>query len=237
MPEWWTYRLSDLLLFSPRTYYRMFELYNHDTWPVHLLLVASIVAAVILLRTENAWRSQAVAALVAASWLWVAIVFHLQRYATINWAAKYFSILFVMQVLLLLWYGVARGRLQFGLPRGRRTHVGLGLLIVAVVVQPIAGVLAGRTWRQVELIGVTPDPTVIATIGLLALSVARLPRALLVIPVMWCAIGAATLWALGSSEAWIVLLSGLCGLGLAAGYPGAFEPAPVEHEERGGNQQ
>jgi len=81
-----------------------------------------------------------------------------------------------------------------------------------------------------------PDATAIATIGLLALSPARLPRALLVIPVAWCAIGGATLWALGSGEAWIVLLSGLCGLGLAAGYPRAFQPSPVEHEERGGNE-
>ena len=30
MSEWWTYRLSNFLLFSPRTYYRLFELYNSD---------------------------------------------------------------------------------------------------------------------------------------------------------------------------------------------------------------
>jgi hypothetical protein len=28
MSEWWTYSLWDFLLFSPRTYYRLFELYN-----------------------------------------------------------------------------------------------------------------------------------------------------------------------------------------------------------------
>lgn len=28
MSEWWSYGLRDLLLFSPRTYYRLFELYN-----------------------------------------------------------------------------------------------------------------------------------------------------------------------------------------------------------------
>ena len=31
MSEWWTYRLSDFLLYAPRTYFRLFELYN-DTW-------------------------------------------------------------------------------------------------------------------------------------------------------------------------------------------------------------
>jgi hypothetical protein len=28
MSEWWSYRFSDLLMFSPETYYRLFELYN-----------------------------------------------------------------------------------------------------------------------------------------------------------------------------------------------------------------
>ena len=35
MSEWWTYRLSDFLMFSPRTYYRLFELYNAEVWPGH----------------------------------------------------------------------------------------------------------------------------------------------------------------------------------------------------------
>ena len=33
MSEWWTYRPSDFLLFAPRTYYRLFELYNAEIWP------------------------------------------------------------------------------------------------------------------------------------------------------------------------------------------------------------
>ncbi len=36
MSEWWTYTLSDFLLFSARTYYRLFELYNRDVWPAQL---------------------------------------------------------------------------------------------------------------------------------------------------------------------------------------------------------
>ncbi len=237
MPEWWTYRLSDLLLFSPRTYYRMFELYHAGIWPVHLIVLASAVAILVLIRREEIWARLMIFGLLASWWTWVGIAFHLNRYAQINWAAKYFSALFVIQGLLLLWYGAARGRLEFAVARGRPMYIGIGLLMVASVIQPIAGVLAGRTWRQVELVGNTPDPTVIATMGFLALSLARVPRALLVIPVAWCAIGGATLWALGSSEAWIVLLSGLGGGALATGYSAAFKPAPVEHKERGRYQQ
>ncbi len=40
MSEWWTYTLSDFLLFSPRVYYRLLELHNHALWPAHLLTIA-----------------------------------------------------------------------------------------------------------------------------------------------------------------------------------------------------
>ena len=40
MPEWWTYRPEDFLLFSPRVYWRMFELHNARYWPLHLVTLA-----------------------------------------------------------------------------------------------------------------------------------------------------------------------------------------------------
>ena len=215
MPEWWTYRLSDLLLFSPRTYYRMFELYHEQIWPIHLVVLGAMVAIAVLTYRGDEWRGRAIAGLLVVSWLWVAIAFHLQRYATINWAAKYFAVLFVIQAMLLLWHGVVRGRLRFVVAREPAAYMAVGLLFVALVFVPIAGRIAERTWRQVEIFGVTPDPTAVATLALLALSVPRASRALLVIPVTWCAVGGATLWALGSAEAWVVLLSGLSGLVLA----------------------
>ena len=37
MPEWWTYALSDFLLFSPRTYYRLIERHNAAVWPAQIV--------------------------------------------------------------------------------------------------------------------------------------------------------------------------------------------------------
>ena len=53
MSEWWTYRLTSFLLFSPRTYYRMLELYNLAIWPAQIVGVAiglSIVALLFMKR-------------------------------------------------------------------------------------------------------------------------------------------------------------------------------------------
>jgi hypothetical protein len=193
----------------------MFELYHAQIWPIHLVVLGSVVAIAVLARREEEWRGRVIAGLVATWWFWVAIAFHLQRYSAINWAGRYFAALFAIQGLLLVWHGVVRGRLRFGLPRQPAAYVAVGLLLVAIVLEPIAGRIAGRTWRQVEIFGVTPDPTAIATLAFLALSTVRAHRALVVIPVVWCAIGGATLWALGSPEAWVVLLAGLSGFVLA----------------------
>ena len=182
MPDWLTYRLSDFLLFSPRTYYRMFELYHTQIWPIHLVVLGSVVAVAVLLRREEALRDRAIAGVLAAWWLWVAVAFHFQRYATINWSARYFAALFVIQALLLVWFGVIRTPLRFRVSREGAAYLAAGLLVIALVFEPVAGLIAGRTWRQVEMFGLTPDPTAIATLALLALSTARPHRALIVIP-------------------------------------------------------
>jgi hypothetical protein len=84
MSEWWTYSLSDFLLFSPRTYYRLFELYNADIWPGQVAALALGFAILVLLRSQGAQRGRIIAGILAACWLWVAWGFLYTRYATIN---------------------------------------------------------------------------------------------------------------------------------------------------------
>ena len=57
-----------------------------------------------------------------------------------------------------------------------------------------------------------PDPTAIASVAVLALVRGRIRWLLLVVPVLWCGIAAATLWAMGAPEAWVVLAAGLVAL-------------------------
>jgi hypothetical protein len=201
MSEWWTYTLSDFLMFAPRTYYRLFELYNLAIWPMQLLTLALGVALLALMQGRASWHGRAAAAILAACWLWVAIRFHLERYATINWAASYFAAAFALEALLLAWIGVVRGRLAFdrGQPIARWT--GLGLVVFAVLAFPFVGMLAGRTWAQSEIFGVAPDPTAIATLGVLCAASGRSTWVLQIVPALWSAVSAATLFAMQSVDA------------------------------------
>ena len=216
MSEWWTYTLSDFLLFSPKTYHRLFELYNRDLWPGQIVALGLGVALVVLLRRGGPARGRIVAAILAGCWAWVAWAFHAERYAGINWAATWFAAAFALEALLLLWTGAIRGRLALAPPAGAAGRAGRALLLFALVGQPLLGPLLGRAWVEVELFGVAPDPTVVATLGVLLAVASGRGRHLMVIPVLWCAVGGAFLWAMDAPDALLMPLAAALALTLAA---------------------
>ncbi len=207
MSEWWTYRFSNFLLFSPRTYYRLFEIYNRAIWPAQIAAIAGGLAILLLLFRPVPRRSRLAAAILAACWLWVGLAFHAVRYATINWAAVYFAWAFGLEAALLFWTGVARGRLAFEAGASPVRRAGFWIFAFALFLQPLAGPLLGRGWRPIEIFGVAPDPTAIGTLGVLVLTAGRARWHLIVIPVIWCLISGATLRAMKALDAWILFLA------------------------------
>ena len=216
MPEWCTYTLSDFLLFSPRTYYRLIERYNAALWPVHVGALGIGLALAWLLYRPPPRQGRLVSALLALLWAWVAWAFLWKRYAAINWAAVWFAPAFVLEAVLLITAGMARERLSFRLGRDAAGFLGGGLFVLALAVYPLLAPLVGRGWRQAELFGIMPDPTAIGTLGLLLLAQGSPSRWLLVLPVLWCLVGGATLWAMGSPEAPLLTLA--AAVGLTAGF-------------------
>ncbi|HSC97493.1 MAG TPA: DUF6064 family protein [Casimicrobiaceae bacterium] len=212
MTEWWTYRLSSFLLFSPRTYFRLHELYNIEVWP--LQLAGLVIAVVIIAMALRAPSGRAVAGLLAVTWLFVAFAYHLRRYSTINWAATYFAAAFAVQAILLLWTGTVRHRLVFASQGAARRRIGFLLLLFGVFVQPAAALLAGRSLLQSEYFGVAPDPTVTATLGVLLLA-NRSPWTLWIVPLLWCAVSAAFQSMMRSPDALILPVVGVIAVACA----------------------
>ncbi len=201
MLEWWTYRLSDFLLFSPRTYYRVIERLNESVWPAHLLTLALGCMLLVLALRPTVPRLRIVWMTLALLWLWTGWAFVWRRYSAINWAAVYFLPLYGVQALLLV---IEALRASTAKPLAGRTRAtGLTLLVGAVALYPIIALLLGRGWGQAEVFGIAPDPTAIATLGLVLLAPSRQAGRLMVIPVLWCLISGLTLWAMQSPEAWL----------------------------------
>jgi hypothetical protein len=233
MSEWWTYGPRDLLLFSARTYYRLFELYNVELWPLQLLALALGAAVLALGRRGGERAGRAIAVILAVGWAWVAWGFHWQRYASINPAAGYFALAFVVEALLLLGLGGLRGRLLIAPATRLQRRAGLGLLLFALLVFPLMGPLLGRSWTQAEVFGMAPDPTALATLGVLLFAGVRPVWGLFLIPVAWCLVSGATLWAMESPDFAVVPLAVLLAVGFALA---GRLPESLRHT-RGGRRQ
>lgn len=207
MTEWWTYRPSDFLLFSPRTYHRLFELYNEWLWPAQPLLTLFWLLLWVALWRGIAWAPRVAWLVIAAHWAWVAWVFHAQRYAAINWAATGFAMAFGAQALLMA------GLAHAGRRRIATAGWGIALLGWALLAHPWLGMAFGRPWQQAEWFGLAPDATTVGTFGLLLMTApaSRWVEAVLwFVPLAWCIVSGATLWTMGLPWAAALPAAGLC---------------------------
>lgn len=202
MTEWWTYRPSDFLMFAPRTYWRLFELQNEAMWPAHVpagLLALALLAGLWRWPRRTLRYGMAGAAL---AWLVVAYTFIWQRYAAVNWAMGAFAWAFALQALGLLVLSSRNPVRPAWQPLRRRA--GLGLVAWACLLHPLLALASGRPWTQAEWIGFAPDPTAIATLGLLlcAETSTRGARAMLGLlragALAWLVVSSATLATMGS---------------------------------------
>jgi hypothetical protein len=90
-----------------------------------------------------------------------------------------------------------------------------GLFILyAMLIYPLIGAALGHGYPQSPSFGVAPCPTTIFTLGLLLWTGARVPRWLLVIPVLWSFIGVSAAVTLGIREDTGLLVAGVVGAAL-----------------------
>lgn len=220
MSEWWTYRPSDFLMFSPRIYWRLFQALNEAWWPAQPILLVAGLSWIgwIGLRGSKAGAdidpaSRGAAAFLAACWVVVAWAFLLGLFAPINWVATGFAIAFALQGLglaVLALVGGLRGAISVV-----RWRAGIALGLWALLGHPLLSAAFGRPWQQAEVFGLAPDPTAIGSLAFLLLvnakapKVQRLLRTLWIVPLGWCALTAATFATMGSAQAWVVLAAAL----------------------------
>ena len=200
--------LEDLLLFEPRVYWRLFALENEALWPAQLALLAAGAALLFCLlggrRPSGRWLGPAL----GAAWLWTGWQFVALRYGTVNWAAPTLAWGFYAEGVLLAALGLA-GRFSFV----RRDRVDLGLFAAALFVWPLLSRFDGRPWSEAEVAAIAPDPTAIATLGLLALAARNRWTALLcLLPALWLGVSALTLFTMGAWQGWAVLAALAAGI-------------------------
>ena len=158
-----TYRPSDFLMFSPRVYWRMFELHNEAWWPLPLLLPGLGLALIAACHWRSGVGQRAGAVVLAACSGFVGLAFVQERYAAINWAATGLALLWAAQGALLLVMALGR---EPPLPAGAAPRrLATVLAFWALVGQPLLAPLNDRPLAQAEVFGLAPDPTTLAILA------------------------------------------------------------------------
>lgn len=173
--------------FSTNDFFAVFTSYNEAVWPAQLLLLGAAVAAVTAAVLRGARLRRWVWAILAFLWVWTGVAYHLLHFSRINPAAIGFGALFVLQGLLLLWRGAARGDLGFRAELDASGLAAGAILTYALVIYPLIGLLTGHALVASPTFG-APCPMVIFTFGMLLLAPGA-PAWLYAIPVAWSVLG------------------------------------------------
>lgn len=218
------------LPFTGEQFLAVFERYNLAIWPLQIVAYALGLVAVAL-AVRPVWVSdRIICAILAFSWLWMGAVYHLAYFSVINGAAIAFGALFIVQGVLWLLVGVVRPRLAFRVKFGASSMLGGLLILYAMVAYPIIGSLLGHGYPRSPSFGVAPCPTTIFTFGLLLWTRVRVPICLLVIPLLWSAIGFSAALTLGIYEDIGLPIAALSGTALLLWHAGLAGRGPMPRQ-------
>ncbi len=202
------YSLEDLVLFTTEGWFGLYQTINAQYWPLHLLSLTWVLLTFYSLVTQKQGLIKIAIAGFACLWISCGAVFHWGEYQQLSWVAVYYGWAFILQgVALLITAGLYRS--DFSSQRvkviGKKT--GYFLLFSGLFVVPLLGLIEGRSWSAIDVVGVGPDSTALSTLGLIVISIRHSILRLLLccIPTLWLIVSAATAWPMG-------LLQGLLGL-------------------------
>jgi hypothetical protein len=199
---------QSMLPFTPDQFLAVFVSYNSAIWPIQIAAYLFGGIAVALLFRETAASDRVVAGILAAMWLWTGAFYHAMWFSAINNAAYLFAALFIVQGCCLLYAGVYRHQIRFGIRRGPAVWAGAAFVCYAAIVYPLIGMAAGHPYPAMPIFGVTPCPVTIFTFGMLLLTSGAVARWILVVPVIWSLIGGSAAILLNVPQDWLLLLSG-----------------------------
>ena len=199
--------LGDFSLYLPEVWLELFGSYNEDIWPLHIVM-AIFGPGLLYLATSARPAARNLALLgLGGCWLFVAVAYHYQYFTSINWMAYGFAVLCMVQGLLLIVLGAFSRSTRIEDSGMTNKAAIVAILLIALAAVPIAGIIDGRHWGQIDLFGVGPDSTALVTTGFLLSTRTDYKWGLIVIPTIWLFVSFATTWPFG-------MVQGLVGLSL-----------------------
>lgn len=195
--------------FTVEQFLGVFVAYNAAIWPLQIVGTGLGLVVVGALWLHRRHSTKLILAILALMWAVNGIAYHFIFFSTINPAAKYFAVLFVLQAGLFTAAAATATDFRFNTGRDWRSVAGGSVIVYAMLIYPVLGKIAGHGLMAGPMFGVAPCPTTIFTIGLLMLARGRWVKWLSIIPLLWSVVGLAAALQLGIPEDFGLPVAGL----------------------------
>ncbi len=176
------------LPFSLTDFLNLFKEYNQSVFPLQVVFYFIAFLCVYILFTGIKNLNRKVSIVLSFFWLWMGIVYHIIFFSGINKAAYIFGGLFILQGMMFAGCGLIRKKLSFEYTKSAANNAGIVLIAYALIIYPVLGTFLGHAYPYSPTFGL-PCPTTIFTFGILLFANKKMPMHLLIIPLLWSAIG------------------------------------------------
>jgi hypothetical protein len=174
--------------FTTEQFFNIFREYNTGIFPVQIIFYILSFFAIFLIIKSQRDSSGVISLILAFFWIWMGFVYHILFFTKINPAAYIFGFLFITEGILLLYYGVIRNRITFAYRHDAYGTAAWIMIGYALIIYPLIGHFAGHIYPAAPELS-APCPTTIFTFGLLLFTSSRIPKTILVIPLLWSLLG------------------------------------------------
>jgi len=196
------------LPFTTEQFLQVFSNYNQTIWPLQVLFILLAVICVVLIFRNSVYTNKIVPLILAFFWLWMGIVYHIFFFAKVNPAAYIFGGFFILESILIIYYGTIRKQIELVYNKDIFSYTGVILIIFALAIYPLIGFFIGHIYPASPTFGL-PCPTTIFTFGILLFNKGKLPVGLIIIPVIWSLIGFTAALKLGIYEDTGLMIAGM----------------------------
>ena len=174
--------------FTTEQFFSVFESYNSTVFPAQIILLLLVIFAMYMVITKKSGMNRTIGSLLGLFWIWMAAVYHIIFFSSINPVAIMFGALFILQGISLLIETFKRKKLEFSYSGNLKGNLGLIFILFGLVIYPVISYYLGGSVEKTISFGL-PCPTTIATFGFYLLASKKFSKYLLIIPSLWALIG------------------------------------------------
>jgi len=169
---------------SLEQFFNVVKDYNLTIWPMQVIAYLLGIVAIFLAIKKTKYSSRIISAILVFFWLWVGFIFSPIYFIKVFNMAVIYVVLFVIQGIILLIFGVFRPNISFRFKPDVYSIIGIIFIIYAMIAYPAIEYILGRGYPKILSFGLVPCPTTIFTFGLFLWTDKKLPKFILIIPLI-----------------------------------------------------